>query len=302
MKKEIKETEAAKIREVAREYERKGYVVEYSPDITTGFLGGFRPDLIARSKTDTVVIEVKSRESLEGDARLSQIAEAVQAHPGWRFEVVVTNPRVEPVVGGEELPEGDVRRLLSEVETLLRNDMNTAALLTAWAVAESTLRRKLSQARRKKQKIAGLGLARTAYSLGLVSKSTYETMNKASVQRSKLAHGFLDRDTDRSSRITRDLVSAVRSMLDSMGSSTRLRDRDVTVEDLIDWFHENYEIPAQGVPYDSGEGGYQYMFGGPYDPLDELIERFPQVPMSTIESAVEQIEEKGLDWVQRGQY
>lgn len=40
------------------------------------------------------------------------------------------------------------------------------------------------------------------------------------------------------------------------------------------WFHARYCDPAHETPYDSGEGGYQFIWGGPYDPADVLPERF----------------------------
>ena len=46
---------------VAESYRRRGYQVEIEPDDTglPPFLLGFRPDLIARSASENVVIEVK---------------------------------------------------------------------------------------------------------------------------------------------------------------------------------------------------------------------------------------------------
>ena len=40
------------------------------------------------------------------------------------------------------------------------------------------------------------------------------------------------------------------------------------------WFHARYCDPAHETPYESREGGYQFIWGGPYDPADELPERF----------------------------
>lgn len=43
------------------------------------------------------------------------------------------------------------------------------------------------------------------------------------------------------------------------------------------WFHARYCDPAHETPYISREGGYQFIWGGPYDPADELPERFADV-------------------------
>ena len=74
------------------------------------------------------------------------------------------------------------------------------------------------------------------------------------------------------------------------------------VEEMIEWFYENYEDPANGVPYESAEGGYQYVFGGPYDAREELEAQFPDAETNEIDEALEKIEAEGTEWVKTGQY
>lgn len=80
------------------------------------------------------------------------------------------------------------------------------------------------------------------------------------------------------------------------------KDMDPTSEDLVRWFFENYEDPANGVPYDGSEGGYQYVFGGPFDPREVLHEEFPNVNDETILHAAERIYGLGFEWVRKGDY
>lgn len=40
------------------------------------------------------------------------------------------------------------------------------------------------------------------------------------------------------------------------------------------WFRNSYEDPAERTPYESREGGYQWIWGGPYDALEELESEF----------------------------
>jgi hypothetical protein len=77
---------------------------------------------------------------------------------------------------------------------------------------------------------------------------------------------------------------------------------DVSVQDMVDWFFENYKDPADGVPYDSAEGGYLYMSGGPYDAEDVLTEEFSDVDANKVEQAVEIINNHGWEWVGVYQY
>jgi len=46
---------------------------------------------------------------------------------------------------------------------------------------------------------------------------------------------------------------------------------------LYEWFDWNFEDPAEMTPHDSSEGGYIYIWGGPYDAQDELYGRFGEV-------------------------
>ena len=68
-------------------------------------------------------------------------------------------------------------------------------------------------------------------------------------------------------------------------------------EDIVDWFFERYEDPVHRLPYISAEGGYQWIYGGPYDAREVLGENFPDTDEGVIEAAVEEIESDGLtEW------
>jgi hypothetical protein len=49
---------------------------------------------------------------------------------------------------------------------------------------------------------------------------------------------------------------------------------DQQVQVMENWFRENYEDPAQSTPYSSDEGGYVFIWGGPFDAYDELYNEF----------------------------
>jgi hypothetical protein len=51
-------------------------------------------------------------------------------------------------------------------------------------------------------------------------------------------------------------------------------ERETQIGAMREWFLQNFEDPAKNTPYDSGEGGYQFIWGGPYAPLDELKTEF----------------------------
>ncbi|RZK03363.1 MAG: hypothetical protein EOO76_02910 [Novosphingobium sp.] len=74
-------------------------------------------------------------------------------------------------------------------------------------------------------------------------------------------------------------------------------EREERIEVMRDWFLANFEDPSQNTPHDSGEGGFQYIWGGPYDASDEIGSAFPDAEEDEIEEAVDLVQEEGTyDW------
>lgn len=69
-------------------------------------------------------------------------------------------------------------------------------------------------------------------------------------------------------------------------------------EVIREWFLQNFENPAEHTPYESAEGGYQYIWGGPYETRDILEGAFT-VPLSDelIEELVSSLEYETDVWV-----
>lgn len=55
------------------------------------------------------------------------------------------------------------------------------------------------------------------------------------------------------------------------------KDREVQLDVMRAWFFQNYEDPAERTPYESAEGGYIWIWGGPYDAREELEAEFGDV-------------------------
>lgn len=76
---------------------------------------------------------------------------------------------------------------------------------------------------------------------------------------------------------------------------------DEAIELMEEWFHANYEDPAMETPYNGREGGYQYVWGGPYNASEELYDAFPDASDDLIELASQSIQSDGLfDWAPSG--
>ncbi|MCB8880198.1 hypothetical protein ACELLULO517_08140 [Acidisoma cellulosilytica] len=73
--------------------------------------------------------------------------------------------------------------------------------------------------------------------------------------------------------------------------------RELRIDAMVTWFFANFEDPVESTPYETAEGGYQYIWGGPYEAADEITEAFPDVAQNEVEEAVGLIEAGGTtDW------
>lgn len=74
--------------------------------------------------------------------------------------------------------------------------------------------------------------------------------------------------------------------------------RELQIEAMRQWFLSRYEDPANSTPYNGKEGGYLFVHGGPYDPNDEIQERFHEVvEYDVMEELVENLyQEVGDEW------
>lgn len=83
-------------------------------------------------------------------------------------------------------------------------------------------------------------------------------------------------------------------------SSLRDADRETQIEAMENWFHANYEDPAENTPYIGSEGGYQFIHGGPFSPRDELENEFSGVVADDVlEEVVDSIEDISDEWAPR---
>ena len=74
-------------------------------------------------------------------------------------------------------------------------------------------------------------------------------------------------------------------------------ERQAAIDTLVEWFFERFEDPAHRLPYESAEGGYQWIYGGPYDAREQLEDNFPDEAGHIIDAAVDQIKSGGLtEW------
>lgn len=105
--------ETSALRRLARKYKVLGYDVHENPgpDRLPDFMRDAAPDIVARSSSDNVVIEIRRHAALKGSNEIVGIAELVSGHADWRFELVVLEDEHAKAVSSET----DYRSLLEKV-------------------------------------------------------------------------------------------------------------------------------------------------------------------------------------------
>lgn len=176
-----------RVQEVAREYRSKGYEVIVEAAQLPEPLARFRPDVVARKGDEVVVIEVKPRGSLN-DPQLQELAKAVRAQPGWRFELIVLKP--EPGPGTTAWTAEEVADALRQVETILNSGHPEAALLLAWSAAEATLRILADKEGLVLERHDAPYLVRMLVTRAVITREQYDQLWQALELRNAVAHGL----------------------------------------------------------------------------------------------------------------
>jgi uncharacterized protein YutE (UPF0331/DUF86 family) len=196
-------SEAKAAEQLADDYRAKGYdvIVEPRREQLPEVLAQFRPDLLARRGDETVLLQVKSRNTLGRPPGIQELAQAVQRLPGWRFELVLAPPDLPyPVPEGiEPWDQRAVASAIEEAEALVRSGHFAAALLVAWAAAEACLRLLAGKERIPSDHADAAHLLAALATSAVISREQYHSLRAAMELRNAVAHGFsaplLDRDT-----------------------------------------------------------------------------------------------------------
>lgn len=249
-----------------------------------------RPDLIARRGEEVVIIEFARRQpnsSLPEEVKRSlvELSALADSQNNWNFEMVWIGE-------GSAIAEEQVVDSFAQRAVLVANHDQAAGILLAYAALEGAISRLVErtpelQEQSKRRLRVGLG---ELASLGLLSPDDFHRLNMARQVRNSIAHGI---ETPVSLSMIKDVARMAERIADA---------RYVSVDQMVDWFLENYEDPANGVPYDSSEGGFQYVLGGPYDATDVLSNQFPDASAEDIDEAARSVESEAHEWVKKGVY
>jgi uncharacterized protein YutE (UPF0331/DUF86 family) len=187
--------ERERLLKLAEEYCEKGYKVWFHPNLEDlpDFLKNYRPDMIARRGKEAVVIAVKSRASLDlySTQYLRSLAQVVEKHPGWRFELVMTNPENDmyfPQAEGS-LQKHEIESGLQAARQLTAQHPESA-FLYLWSLVEATLRLVAEKEQLNLPRFDPLYLVKRLATEGVIAKSEYQLLMNARSLRNATAHGF----------------------------------------------------------------------------------------------------------------
>lgn len=77
-------------------------------------------------------------------------------------------------------------------------------------------------------------------------------------------------------------------------------DSEERVDAMVAWFYENFEDPANETPYESAEGGYLYIHGGPYEAEDYIPDHFPDATEEEVTEAIDRLNGDGPEFAPAG--
>jgi hypothetical protein len=208
-----------RLNRAADSYRAQGYtvVVRPGPEDLPAFAKDFKVEILATRDDGRVLASAKkSFPDLEADPDLSRYAEVTNQQPGWRFDIHVLGPDREATPENREAKEPseeDIRRRLEDVERMLQAGFVGQALVAAWAVLESVMRRRL----RAEGEEAGWGtsprtMLNELYSAGVLSHRVLRDLEGLFQLRSAIAHGFAEPVVETSA--VQSLVDTARRLLD----------------------------------------------------------------------------------------
>ena len=228
--------ESRRSRAIADDFRRQGFsVVENpSPEQLPEFLAGYRPNLVAQradnssdSEVESVVVVVRARRRLGMESRLGELAELLREKPDWRLELSLVE-----VDGPLEIPDVAIAFGLKEIwgyhyeaGKLLDAGFKEAAVLTAWAAAEATVRFLLAEERQLEEEeeipfepFSAPRLLSSAVYHGVISKAEYSALIEAKRQRDAFAHGFRLPGID-AAQIAREILNTTTGLLEQVRTS-----------------------------------------------------------------------------------
>ena len=183
------ESQRNRLEKIAADFRARGYDVKVQPRLgeLPDFLCEFEPDLIISREGESVVFVVKTRFELNNAPFVPELEAALQNRPGWHFELMIDGAATEP---RRTVSAAQIRSSLEEAIELNQRQHPTAALLLVWSATEAALRLLAHRENVDLESLAPSYVLQRLYSLGLLGRDQYQTLDGAMRLRNQAAHGF----------------------------------------------------------------------------------------------------------------
>jgi uncharacterized protein YutE (UPF0331/DUF86 family) len=183
-------TERYVLDQAAQQLQAEGFSVFVEPDarMLPAFMGKYRPDAIAIRPDRNLAIEIKSEDAKGGDA-LENIARLFQGRTDWGLRIHYARPSSTNVVTTTGSTSA-VETTIVEVEALIEEGRDRAALLLAWAAFEAEARLWLSTDLKWPQTIANL--LEIIAGEGHVTPEEADLIRRMAANRNQIIHGNLE--------------------------------------------------------------------------------------------------------------
>ncbi|WP_432049475.1 hypothetical protein [Verrucosispora sp. NA02020] len=244
---------------------------------------GLVADFVARRGDEMLIGEIASRDTVEHDA-LQQLARLAEGIPNARLQVYWLGDLAE----SPPLPD-NVEQFAVEAVRIYPHSARGSFLL-AWAALEAAITHFSLESILQESRAGFLPWQALGHlcSLGHVDEADFSRLTHLRRVRHEIAHQ--GSPIEPSNEDVSFLVDIAKRMATG---------QYVSVDDMVSWFLDGYEDPANQLPYDGAEGGYQYQGDGPYDADEVLREEFPHASEHSIREAARILNGISVDWIQK---
>lgn len=216
--------EQRKIKELAREYEEKGFEVLIGPNnnLLPDFLKNYRPDLVLKKDNLNIIVEVKTSETIKNSEYLKELSAKINSNENWKFELVITNPRPKNNFSNKRFQELSLSELENKIYKLsnsIDRDFIEPHFLYSWSLFEASSRAILKAEQPSlERKLTSTVNIKQLYSYGIIGRIDYEWLNKVSNLRNHIVHGhqvesnsIKIKDLNKLIRITKDFIKKTKA-------------------------------------------------------------------------------------------
>lgn len=215
------------VREAADRYIQKGSLVQIDPnerDLPEFLRTLPPPDLLVTTPTgDKIFVEVKVRGRIHGVEYWNKLKALFQAHPDWRFELVVDNKREQEIINASQpllsLEEIESRLLVGQ--RLAEEGLTDGGLLITWSALEAILRRISQQKRVDLTNNSPTALFTQLVFEGFLDRDDYRILMQILPARDQAAHGHQSPGLDRA--LVEQTIAIARRLMKPLSRSSRRR-------------------------------------------------------------------------------